>query len=87
MQASGLRPDVGRNEKRGRVHQPDQAYHTTPDNTNVKRLSNEIFDWKVVSIKVFEAINLNKSIRSITAAVQKDLKGAYNEDKTNDYNN
>ncbi len=56
MQAYGLRPDVGRYEERGRVHQPDQAYHTTRDNSNIKRLSNEIFDWKLISFNVIEAI-------------------------------
>ncbi len=59
VQASGLRPDWGRNEERGRVHQPDQAYHTTRDNTNVKRMSNEIFDLKLINVNVIEAIKLN----------------------------
>ncbi len=71
VQASGLRPDVGRNEERGRVHQPDQAYHTTSDNTNVKRMTNEIFDWKLISFNVMEAIKLNKSIISTTATIQR----------------
>ncbi len=71
MQASGLRPDVGRNEERGRVHRPDQAYHTTRDNTNVKRMSNEIFDWKLVSFNVIEVIKLKNTIRSITATIQR----------------
>jgi hypothetical protein len=28
VQAYGLRPDGGRNEERGRAHQPGQTYHT-----------------------------------------------------------
>ena len=42
-QTYGLRPDGGRDEERGRVHQPSPIHHTTRKNQNVKRVLNKIF--------------------------------------------
>jgi hypothetical protein len=48
-------------------------------------MSNEIFDLKLISFNVIEAIKLNKQLEA-SLLLSKGFKGAYHEDKTNDYN-